>query len=248
MFSYCIFIMMSDEHFVLRAVRTDSFKSTGNRSKHSTAEIRTNPSTKTTKPTMLRPAALQLALLRSSRFHYVRSRRFQAVRFYLGGAGEGRRSVSEGEEALYQAAKPRSDAIMAEHTSMPDIAKIPKQSFDPQNTVASDDMALDIRRKRLVYRSKQRGWLEVDLLLGTWASENVPTLNAKELDEFEAFVNTETIDIYNVITLRLDVPDEWKTASGNGIVERIQNWAKSNPLGKADPEKYKQVKAAAKLI
>jgi succinate dehydrogenase assembly factor 2 len=190
---------------------------------------------------MFRPFTLQRALRCSST-------KLQAVRGYLGSAGDGIKMLSETEEALYLVAKPRSDAIMAKHTSMPDMDMIPKQSLDPNNAVVSEDMALDIRRKRLIYRSKQRGWLEVDLLLGTWASENVPALNAKELDEFEAFVNAETIDIYNIITLRLDVPDEWKTAAGDGIVERIQAWAKLNPLGKADPEKYKQVKASAKLI
>jgi len=170
-----------------------------------------------------------------------------AVRNYKGGAGEGIKSVSEREAALYQTAKPRSEEIMAKHTSLPDLNKIPKHSFGP-NDVVSEDMALDVRRKRLIYRSKQRGWLEVDLLLGTWASQNVPKLNAKELDEFEAFVNAETIDIYNIITLRLDVPEEWKTSSGAGIVERIQEWARKNPLGKACPEKYKQMKTDAKLI
>ena len=89
---------------------------------------------------------------------------------------------------------------------------------------------------------------EVDLLLGTWASENVPSLNSDELDQFEDFVNMETIDIYNVITLRLDVPEELKTPDGSGIVERIQEWARQSPLGKADPHKYKEVKTNAKLI
>jgi succinate dehydrogenase assembly factor 2 len=173
----------------------------------------------------------------------------QIVRFYKGGAGEGIQSLSDREEALYNMAKPRADAIMAKHTSLPDIQAIPLHSFAPNPSPnAADEIALDIRRKRLVYRSKQRGWLEVDLLLGTWASENVPNLSAKELDEFEAFVNAETIDIYNIVTLRLDVPDEWKTSNGGGIVERIQKWAESNPLGKADPEKYKELKATAKLI
>ena len=35
--------------------------------------------------------------------------------------------------------------------------------------------------RRLVYRSRQRGWLEVDLILGKWATEFVPTLTAEEL-------------------------------------------------------------------
>ena len=170
-----------------------------------------------------------------------------SFRGYLGSAGEGVPNLSERETALYRIAKPRSDEIMRKHQCLPNLGAIPKHSLGTTNDI-TEEMALDIRRKRLVYRSKQRGWLEVDLLLGTWASENVPKLNAEELDEFESFVNAETIDIYNIITLRLDVPEKWKTTSGNGIVECIQSWAKSNPLGRADPEMYKKVKADAKLI
>lgn len=78
------------------------------------------------------------------------------------------------------------------------------------------------------------------------AHEHVPTLNADELDQFEEFVNMETIDIYNVITLRLDVPEHMKR-NGQGLVEKIQEWARSSPLGKADPKKYETVKTKAKL-
>lgn len=88
----------------------------------------------------------------------------------------------------------------------------------------------------------------VDLLLGTWASDNVPNLKEDELDQFEDFVNMETIDIYNVITLRLDVPEEMKRPDGNGVVERIQEWARSSPLGKADPDTYKAIKTEKNLI
>jgi succinate dehydrogenase flavin-adding protein (antitoxin of CptAB toxin-antitoxin module) len=152
----------------------------------------------------------------------------QSVRFYKGEAGEEIKILSANEEALLKIAKPRADEIFKKHIEIP-----------------TDD--LRTRRKRLVYRSKQRGWLEVDLFLGTWASDFVYTLNEEELDEFENFVNMETIDIYNVITLRLDVPESMKR-DGNGVVERIQEWARSSPLGKADQEAYKAVKTAKNLI
>ncbi|KAL3943947.1 MAG: hypothetical protein SGBAC_001981 [Bacillariaceae sp.] len=151
-----------------------------------------------------------------------------AVRNYLGEAGVELKSVSAKEEALLKIAKPRAEEIFQKHIELPD-----------------DD--IETRRKRLVYRSKQRGWLEVDLLLGTWASDHVPNLNGDELDEYEDFVNMETIDIYNVITLKLDVPEAMKR-DGNGVVERIQEWARSSPLGKADPEKYREVKTDKNLI
>ncbi|KAL3763160.1 hypothetical protein ACHAW5_004663 [Stephanodiscus triporus] len=69
------------------------------------------------------------------------------------------------------------------------------------------DVAPDARRRKRL----QRGWLEVDLLLGTWASINVPSLNADELDESR---NMETIDIYNVLTLRSDVPEDMSGSGG----------------------------------
>ena len=39
----------------------------------------------------------------------------------------------------------------------------PENSFDPRTGRVDADM---VRRKRIIYRSKQRGWLEVDLMLG----------------------------------------------------------------------------------
>jgi succinate dehydrogenase assembly factor 2 len=177
-----------------------------------------------------------------------RNQLLQAVRSYRGEAGEGVANLSPHEQELLRVAEPRSKEIFARHTAMPDLTDVPKASFDPSATTADADLPLEIRRKRLIYRSKQRGWSEVDLLLGTWAARNVPTLAINELDEYEAFVNLETIDIYNVITLRLDVPEDMKTTSGDGVVERIAEWARSSPLGRADPEKYKSVKAENNLI
>ena len=39
-----------------------------------------------------------------------------------------------------------------------------------------------------------------------------------------------------------------KRDDGNGVVERIADWARSSPLGKADPDMYKTIKTEAKLI
>ncbi|KAL7553680.1 hypothetical protein ACHAWF_016999 [Thalassiosira exigua] len=168
-----------------------------------------------------------------------------ARRGYLGGAGEmrSRRDAAAGEDAvarreqeLWDRARPRYDAILERHVRLP-----------TSEGGGGDDDA--VRRKRLVYRAKQRGWLEVDLLLGTWASENVANLSAKELDSFEEFVNLETVDIYNVLTLRTDVPDDMRGSGGEkSLVEKIQDWARASPLGKADQERYAEAKAKNNLI
>lgn len=156
------------------------------------------------------------------------------------------------EQKLWDAARPRYDEIMERHVRLP----VEDGGGDGTSAAAATPDAV-VRKKRLVYRSKQRGWLEVDLLLGTWASMNVPGLSAEELDVFEEFVNMETIDIYNVLTLRSDVPEGMGSGGGGGggegggqrtLVERIQDWCKESPLGKADKDKYEEVKTKNNLI
>lgn len=189
------------------------------------------------------------------------------ARWYRGDSGDmkHRRDVSakkhddeivKREEALLAVAEPKYEKIQERHVRMPKLEEIPKASLPPSMREQSSDMnessllelELEVRKKRLVYRSKQRGWLEVDLLLGTWASINVPSLNLDELDQFEEFVNLESLDIYNIITLRTDVPEFMKRENGEGVVEKIQEWARSSPLGKGEPDKYSEVKKDHNLI
>ncbi|KAL3693248.1 hypothetical protein R1sor_006899 [Riccia sorocarpa] len=67
---------------------------------------------------------------------------------------------------------------------------------------------------RMLYRSKQRGYLELDLLLGRWAQENI-----YNLDESQLGALVEVLDEEN--------PDLWKWLSGQDqIPEKFQ----SNPV------------------
>ena len=174
-------------------------------------------------------------------------------RWYRGGANDAdpKPPSSPLEEALRASAQPKAEAIFRKHVAFPDPTTIPSASWGLRNananeaTTAPTDVCMDsVRRKRLVYRSKQRGWLEVDLLLGTWASDHVHTLSESDLNDYETFVNWETVDIYNVVTLRTDVPDALKTP----VVAQIQDWVRNSPLGRADPAAYERTKARANLI
>ena len=125
-------------------------------------------------------------------------------------------------DALEERANRRWDELHAEHRAIP-----------------TDDA---VRRKRLIYRSKQRGWLEVDLLLGTWAVEHVPTLSAAECDEYEDILNCETIDIYNFIAGKDPVPDRVNTPT----MKRLQAYCATSPLG-TRPDEYAAAKADSNL-
>ena len=99
-----------------------------------------------------------------------------------------------------------------------------------------------VRRRRMIYRSKQRGWLEADLLMGSWAVENIPGLTVEELDEYELLLEEETIDIFNFISGKDELPPHLENL---GVMKKIKNYALvKNMLG---PDKYEEVKRKTNL-
>lgn len=42
---------------------------------------------------------------------------------------------------------------------------------------------------KLLYRSKQRGWLELDLLMGLWAEQHVPAMSTDMLKQYAAVLD-----------------------------------------------------------
>ncbi len=60
--------------------------------------------------------------------------------------------------------------------------------------------SLDIRRKRLRFRSWRRGTKELDLLLGPFADARLNALDAAQLDQYEALLDRPEPLIYAWIT------------------------------------------------
>ena len=67
---------------------------------------------------------------------------------------------------------------------------------------------LDATRRKLLYRSKQRGWLEMDIMLGNWATANLPRLQEAELAQFQQVIDMENPDLYKMFTGQQAVPDD----------------------------------------
>ena len=99
-----------------------------------------------------------------------------------------------------------------------------------------------VRRKRMIYRSKQRGWLEADLLMGSWAVKNVPKLSLAELDEYDVLLKEETIDIYNYISGKDTLPPHLAEL---GVMKKMQSYALERTM--ADPDMYRVVKKHTNL-
>lgn len=67
--------------------------------------------------------------------------------------------------------------------------------------------ALDARRKRLLFRAWHRGMREMDLVLGTFADRELPSLNEAELAELEAILDMDDRLLAKWVTGEMAVPD-----------------------------------------
>jgi antitoxin CptB len=68
--------------------------------------------------------------------------------------------------------------------------------------------ALDIRRKRLLFRSWHRGTRETDLLLGSFAEAHLAALTPAQLDRYEALIAENDTRLFDWITGRAPPPAE----------------------------------------
>jgi antitoxin CptB len=72
----------------------------------------------------------------------------------------------------------------------------------------TDEKDLAIRRKRLRFRAWHRGMREADLLLGSFADERLASMDAEQLDAFEAVLRLPDGDLVSWMTGRVAVPGE----------------------------------------
>ena len=69
---------------------------------------------------------------------------------------------------------------------------------------------LDVRRKQILFRAWHRGTKEMDLVMGGFADEELPTLSEAELDQFEALIPLADRDLFAWISGAV-VPPEYDT-------------------------------------
>lgn len=62
----------------------------------------------------------------------------------------------------------------------------------------------DRLRKRLLYQSQRRGILEIDLLLGKFVKETLPTLSFRDLQAFEECLALSDQELYEWLSQQSD--------------------------------------------
>ena len=75
----------------------------------------------------------------------------------------------------------------------------------PPNHLAD---AMDIRRKRLLFRARHMGTNENDIFFGSFAEERLPGLSEQQLDHFETLLQVNDPDLFLWVTGAKPVPAE----------------------------------------
>jgi antitoxin CptB len=71
--------------------------------------------------------------------------------------------------------------------------------------------ALDLRRRRLLYRATHRGTKENDLLIGGFVSRRIALFSQSELESLEDLLELPETDLADWLTGRRPVPPEADT-------------------------------------
>jgi succinate dehydrogenase flavin-adding protein (antitoxin of CptAB toxin-antitoxin module) len=85
------------------------------------------------------------------------------------------------------------------------------------------EQPLSARQRRIIFRSRQRGWLELDVLLGSWAAKHVPGLtDERDIAMVENLLALETPHLYKWIIGQEQPPAE----VDNQIMKSLQEFAR----------------------
>ena len=71
---------------------------------------------------------------------------------------------------------------------------------------------LDLRRRKLLFRSWHRGMRDMDLIMGRFADATVQQLTQEELAEFEQLMEVPDRELLAWIIGEADVPPDYDTA------------------------------------
>ena len=80
---------------------------------------------------------------------------------------------------------------------------------------------LEIKRKRLLFRSKHRGTKEMDILLGGFYEENMHGFREEELAEFEHILELPDDDLYAWSVGRQPVPEGLMSPVLEAFIESV---------------------------
>ncbi|OEL23548.1 Succinate dehydrogenase assembly factor 2, mitochondrial [Dichanthelium oligosanthes] len=118
------------------------------------------------------------------------------------------------------------------------FATTPTPTTSQRNAATTTvDLSSDESRRRLlnrlVYRSKQRGFLELDLVLGTWVEQHVHAMDEANIRALLQVLDLENPDLWKWLTGQEQPPED---LDSNPVFTAIKSKVTDNLTKHASPE------------
>jgi antitoxin CptB len=88
-----------------------------------------------------------------------------------------------------------------------------------------DNLSLDGRRKRILYRATHRGTKEADFVVGGFFRENAAAIPDGKLDEADTLLDVPDLDLMDWLMGRLPIPDVWRGTLFDQLLAHYQTLA-----------------------
>ncbi|RSH83931.1 succinate dehydrogenase assembly factor 2 [Saitozyma podzolica] len=122
---------------------------------------------------------------------------------------------------------PFSDPSLASASSSSSASRSDSESSEewplpqPLDRTGEDESRI---RARLVYQTRKRGTLETDLLLSTFARDELPKMGLEEMREFDKLLDEPDWDIFYWSVFKREPPARWKDTP---LLKKLQQHAKN---------------------
>ncbi|KAL5204804.1 hypothetical protein ABZP36_009675 [Zizania latifolia] len=127
-----------------------------------------------------------------------------------------RRVLPSPSRALFPAASSPAHRLLSGFTTT-----TTQQNSSSTTTI---DLSSDESRRRLinrlVYRSKQRGFLELDLVLGTWVEQHIHSMDEANIRSLLQVLDLENPDLWKWLTGQEQPPE---TVNSNPVCHTTEN-------------------------
>lgn len=88
--------------------------------------------------------------------------------------------------------------------------------------------SIEIKRRRLLFRSKHRGTKEMDILLGDYFDKNLENFSIEELKKCEEILDQPDDSLYRWALARVPVPQKLLSSVLIGFIESVRRRGDSN--------------------
>ncbi|KAF9467749.1 Flavinator of succinate dehydrogenase-domain-containing protein [Collybia nuda] len=123
-----------------------------------------------------------------------------------------RRGLPPANRLFTTSVQRRADPWPLPHT--PEHLESTKSPTDvpPPTPLARPNETIETMRARLIYQSRKRGTLESDLLLSTFARDQLDKMSEAEMKEFDKLLDEPDWDIYYWSTGKRTPPERWASS------------------------------------